>query len=308
MTTESSAVFTDLLHLVDGGSADGGSADGDSADGRSADEYLGARAPERSGMTYGGQLLAQAMAAAHRTVDDDRQVNSIHALFLRAGEVDRETLWRVERVRDGRSFANRSVSGFQNDREIFRVIISFHVPEPGMEYRAEPDIDIASLPQPDEVPMSYIDFCVAHPDLETDADWSGQDRPMDIRYIDPPDPTGGPADTSPQLMWLRISEQLPDDPAIHQAGLAYLSDATLVDHVLLPHGFRWHDERLTGVSLDHAMWFRRPQRADEWLLYDQRVESTGGARGLATGRFYTPAGELVATCTQEGLMRWSEPL
>ena len=292
MTSESSAPFSDLLDLR--------STEVD-------DEFVGARAPERSGMTYGGQLLAQAVAAAYRTVDDDRHVNSLHALFLRAGDVDLETVWRVERIRDGRSFANRSVSGFQQDREIFRVIISFHVVEDGMEYRPEPDVEIASLPQPDDVTMSYIDFCVAHPDLEADTDWSGQDRPMDIRYIDPPDPTGGPPDTSPQLMWIRLAEDLPDDPSIHQAGLAYLADATLVDHVLLPHGFRWHDHRLTGVSLDHAMWFRRAQRADEWLLYDQRVESTGGARGLATGRFYTRSGELVATCTQEGLMRWTEP-
>ncbi len=274
--------------------------------GAADDHYIGPVSPERGGITYGGQLLAQAVAAAHRTVDDDRVVHSLHALFLRSGDVDLTTEWRVERIRDGRSFATRSVSGYQDDREMFRVLVSFHVPEDGLDYQPESDLDMSSIPEPEDVTMSYIDFCRAHPDLDEDDDWSGEARPMEIRYIDPPDPAGGSADVTPQLMWLRISENLPDDDVVHQAGLAYLADSTLIDHVMLPHGFRWHDARLTGVSLDHAMWFRRAQRADEWLLYDQRVDSTGGARGLATGRFYNRTGQLVASCTQEGLMRWTE--
>ena len=128
---------------------------------------------------------------------------------------------------------------------------------------------------------------------------------MDIRYINAPHAPEGEPITEPQLMWMRIRDSIADDRHLHDVGLAYLADATLVDHVMLPHGHRWQDGRLTGASLDHAMWFHRPVRADEWLFYDQRVENTGGARGLASGRFYTSTGQLVATCMQEGLMRWS---
>jgi acyl-CoA thioesterase-2 len=105
-------------------------------------------------------------------------------------------------------------------------------------------------------------------------------------------------------MWMRIGEELADDPALHRAGLVYLSDSTLVDHIVLPHGLRWQDRDFLGTSLDHAMWFQRPARADRWLLYEQRVEATGGGRGLASGRFFDRDGELVAVCAQEGLMRW----
>jgi acyl-CoA thioesterase-2 len=129
---------------------------------------------------------------------------------------------------------------------------------------------------------------------------------MDIRYINAPLAPEGEPVLEPQLMWLRIPEKLPDDPRIHAAALAYLADSTLVDHVMLPHGLRWQDGRLTGASLDHAMWFHRPARADRWLLYDQQVEATAGARGMTTGRFIDAQGLVVATCGQEGLMRWGQ--
>ncbi len=272
--------------------------------GSAPDEYIGPVSPERSGRTFGGQLLAQAIAAAYRSVGDDRHVHSIHALFLRAGEVDKPTIWQVEQVRDGRSFATRAATGFQDGREVLRLMASFHVPEEGLAYEPELDFDLAAIPPPEEVAMTYVDFCHAHPDVEA-SEWSGQDRPIDIRYIDAPDPAGGPPDLRPQRTWIRMTGGLDQQLATHYAALAYLADATLVDHVTLPHGYRWHDDRLTGTSLDHAMWFRLPPKADEWLLYDQRVESTGGARGLATGRFYDRSGRLLAGCTQEGLMRWA---
>ncbi|MGH1492893.1 MAG: acyl-CoA thioesterase [Acidimicrobiales bacterium] len=273
--------------------------------GSAPDRFIGPVSPERGGRTYGGQLLAQAVQAAYLTVDDDRQINSLHALFLRPGAVDETTDWQVERVREGRSFSTRETSGFQGGKEIFRLMASFHVPEDGLEFEPPTDFDIASVPPPEEVETTYLDFCQAHPDLAA-SDWFGQDRPIEIRYIDPPDPIGGPPLLDPQQTWIRLLGTLTDDPGLHAAGLAYMADGTLIDHVLLPHGFRWSDARLTGASLDHAMWFRRSVRVDQWLLYDQRVESTGGGRGLATGRFYTSTGELVATCTQEGLIRWQD--
>lgn len=273
-------------------------------DGSGIDVFIGPPAPERGGRTYGGQLLAQAVAAAYRTVGDERRVHSLHGLFLRAGEVDQPTRWAVERLRDGRSFAARVVAGGQRHREVCRVIASFHTPEGGLEYQPTPDFDMASVPRPDDVASTYVEFCRAHPDFDPGS-WFGPDRPMEIRYIEPPDPAGGPPITAPQLTWTRLAGPLPEDPVVHDAGLAYLSDATLIDHALLPHGYRWNDARLTGASLDHAMWFHRAARADRWLLFDQRVESTSGARGLATGRLYGEAGELVATCGQEGLLRWA---
>ncbi len=270
--------------------------------GDASTSFIGPPAPERGGRVYGGQFLAQAVAAAYGTIADERRIHSLHAYFLRPGDVDEPTRWEVDVVRDGRSFAARAVTGHQHDREAFHLVASFHVPEAGFEYRPGPGYPIGDLPPPDEVEMSYVDFSHQQPGFDPSS-WYGQDRPMEIRYINPP-PTGT-ATVEPQLTWTRLAESLPADPRLHDAGLAYLADATLVDHVVVPHGERWHDPRLTGASLDHAMWFHGPIRADEWLLYDQRVEATGGARGLATGRFYTAAGELVATCGQEGLVRWS---
>jgi acyl-CoA thioesterase-2 len=130
---------------------------------------------------------------------------------------------------------------------------------------------------------------------------------MDIRYVNPPTAPRGQPVTDSQLMWMRIPERLPDEPGVHQAALAYLSDSTLVDNVMLPLGLRWQDDDFEGTSLDHAMWFHRFARADDWLLFEQCVEATGAGRGLASGRFFTESGELVATCIQEGLMRWPRP-
>lgn len=269
--------------------------------------FVGPPAPERTGRTYGGQLLAQGVAATYRTVDDDRRIHSIHAAFLRAGAVDRPTRWEVAAVRDGRSFATREAVGLQEDRELFRMVASFHVAESGFEYDPDPSPPPGAIPEPEAVPMTYVEFARSHPDF-VEGTWAGHERPMEIRYVDPPPPEGGPPVTEAQLTWTRITDSLADVPpghAVHDAGLAYLSDATLIDHVLLPHGHRWHDRRLTGASLDHAMWFHRPARADRWLRFDQTVETTSGGRGLATGRLRTADGQLVATCAQEGLIRWT---
>jgi acyl-CoA thioesterase-2 len=157
------------------------------------------------------------------------------------------------------------------------------------------------VPRPDAVTLTYAEYSRRE---SGNANWHGDVRPMDIRYVNPPSAPRGVPVTEDQRLWMRISEALDDDAATHACALAYLSDSTLVDHVVLPHGRRWQDPRLQSTSLDHAMWFHRPSRADAWLLFDQRAESTGRGRGLASGRFFTEAGELVATCMQEGLIRW----
>jgi acyl-CoA thioesterase-2 len=276
-------VFTSLVSLVE----------------VDADRFVAPASPERSGVLFGGQLLAQALSAAQRTVDDDRNVHSLHAYFLKAGDVDSTIELYVERVRDGRSFSARCVRAQQNDRELFRMVLSFHVPEDGLDYAPVRMPDVAP---PQEIELTYNDF-VRSQRRNPDPDWDGEARPMDIRYVDAPTAPEGQPVLEDQRMWMRISERLADRQGIHDAGLAYLSDGTLVDHIVLPHGYRWNDGLFNGASLDHAMWFHRRTRADEWLLFDQSVASTGGSRGLATGRFFDADGRLVATCTQEGLMR-----
>ena len=269
-------------------------------EGSGPDEFVGPAAPEGGGRMFGGQFLAQALMAAGGTVDDDRAPHSLHAYFLRGGDVDQPIDLQVEHLRDGRSFSQRAVAAGQDGRECFRMMTSFHVPEPGFEFPAAVPPEV---PPVESVTLTYNEFSHDLRTLETDR-WEGEGRPMDIRYVNPPGAPEGEPVLDHQLMWMRIDEDLPDDPLLHAAGLAYLADSTLVDHVMLPHGHRWQDARLTGTSLDHAMWFHRPQRADQWLLYDQWVEATGSARGLAGGRLVTTGGVVVATCGQEGLMRW----
>ncbi len=258
---------------------------------------MGAEQGER---TYGGQLLAQALAAAQQTVDAGRRVHSLHGYFLRAGAADRPLELAVELIRDGRAFSARAVTASQQGRELCRLLTSFHVPEDGLEYSGS---TMPKVPLPESVDVTYNQFTHAlRPDY--DGSWSGDARAIETRYVNPPTAPEGEPVTEDQRLWLRIPGPLADDAALHAAALVYLSDSTLVDHVMLPHGHRWQDARLEGASLDHAMWFHRAARADEWLLFDQTVVATADARGLATGRFYTAAGVLVATCRQEGLMRW----
>jgi acyl-CoA thioesterase-2 len=277
--------------------------------------FVGSPAPERFGRTYGGQFLAQALAAAQRTVEPGRRVHSLHAYFLKVGAVDAATTYEVASIRSGRSFASCEVSARQDGGdqsggsiiaggdEVFRMLVSFHTPEDGLAYQPEGRYPMETVPPPQAATIDYPAFAAQHPDFDLGG-WDGANRPMEVRYLDAPAPDDTDPHTEPQLMWLRVTGGVPDNDAAHAAGLAYLADATLVDNVLLPHGLRWQDARLTGASLDHAMWFHQPARVDEWLLYDQRVETTGGARGLATGRFYDRRGVLVATCVQEGLIRW----
>ncbi len=268
----------------------------------SNDTFEAPVACETSGRMYGGQFLAQGVAAAQLTVADDRSVNSLHAYFLRPGDVDIPTTLRVERVRDGRGYSSRSVSTFQSDREVFRMLLSFQVPQPGPEFSAR---SMPAAPAPDSVKTLYTDFVDAQIPAD-EAPWHGALRPMDIRYVNPPDAPAGTPVIEPQLIWMRIDEPLGAEQNRHDAGLTYLADSTLIDHVVLPHGHRWNEPGFDGTSLDHSMWFHRRARADEWLLFDQTPEATACERGLASGRFYNQAGELVATCMQEGLLRWAK--
>ncbi len=264
------------------------------------DQYQAPVAPESGGRLFGGQLIAQGMMAAHETVTDDREVHSLHAYFLRPGDVDSPTLFSIDRVRDGRGFSSRMVSASQNGKEIFRMMMSFQVPKSGLEYSSQ---SMPAVPPAENVDTTYSDFINVHR-ADEEGPWPGKARPIDILYIDASDAISHKAIEAPQRMWMRVKEALPDSQNIHDAGVAYLSDATLIDHVLLPHGHRWYEPGFAGTSLDHAMWFHHRARADEWLLFEHRTESTANERGLAFGRFFNQEGMLVASCAQEGLMRW----
>ncbi len=260
-------------------------------------EFQAPASPDKGDSLFGGQFIAQCLAAAATTTGEDRRVNSLHAYFLRPGSVDLPLSIRVETIRDGRSFSWRQTLALQNDQELFRMLISFQVPDATPEFTA---FQAPSVPPPEAVDFTYDDFI----QRETGEAY-GVARPLECRYINPPDTAEREPVTESQRMWMRIRERLPETPAIHQAGLAYLSDASLIDHILLPHGLRWQDDDFLGTSLDHAMWFHRFARADDWLLFDQEPVTTGGGRGLARGHFFDRGGQLIATCVQEGLMRWT---
>jgi acyl-CoA thioesterase II len=250
---------------------------------------------------FGGQVAGQALVAAGRTVPADRPVHSLHAYFIRPGDPAVPLIYLVERVRDGRSFTTRRVSAVQHGKTIFTLSASFHHDEPGIEH-ADP---MPAVPPPDAVaPTAERMEKVFGPSVH---EWFGG-GPIDIRYIGPLtfEAERDPAlRTTRNLVWLRADGELPDDPLLHVCLMTYASDMTLLDSVLLPHGLSWTDGRTTAASLDHAMWFHGPFRADRWLLYAQDSPVARGARGLARGEVYTSNGELVVSVVQEGLIRTS---
>ncbi|HSH23263.1 MAG TPA: acyl-CoA thioesterase II [Acidimicrobiales bacterium] len=250
---------------------------------------------------FGGQVAGQALVAAGRTVAEARPVHSLHAYFLRPGDPRAPILYQVDRIRDGRSFATRRVVAIQHGEAIFNLAASFHAAEEGFDHQ----VPMPPAPAPEDVP----DFTERMaPYREQLGDWYGRPRPIDIRHVgDPPLATSGERRAPRQQVWTRTDGALPDDPLLHACVATYASDMTLLDSILLAHGTSWLDQGLMGASLDHAMWFHRPFRADEWLLYDQESPSAAGARGLAQGRIYTRHGVHVVSVAQEGLFRWRRP-
>ena len=255
--------------------------------------FRGVNPDEERQRIFGGQVAGQALVAAARTVDDDRAVHSLHAYFLRPGDPNVPVLYEVDRIRDGRSFTTRRVAAIQHGRAIFHMSASFHIAEPGFDHLDEmPDV-----PEPDGLPTRPERFAAAG--IE---DTYGPSA-LDVRYITN-DPFNRREPLPPtQRVWFRANGDLPDGQVLHTCLLTYASDMTLLDTTLLPHGSGATDRSVMMASLDHAMWFHRPFRADEWLLYDQHTPAASGARGLATGRVFTQDGRLVANVVQEGLIR-----
>ncbi|THD45954.1 MAG: acyl-CoA thioesterase II [Bradyrhizobium sp.] len=266
------------------------------------DRFLGRSPPNAWSRIYGGQVIAQSLVAASRTVEG-RDPHSLHAYFLLAGDPAEPIQLEVERLRDGRSFSTRRVVARQRDAAIFIMSVSYQIAERGLEHQVQmPDVPppekavdlnaaVAVLGEGARKPMERL-FDRIKP-IEF--------RPLDLaRYA--PLPAG--AQRKPrQSIWIRINGRLPDDPAIHTAALAYLSDMTLIDTALIAHGHAIFDGRNQVASLDHALWLHRPCRADEWLLYVQDSPSAQGARGLTRGELFTAQGVLAASVAQEGLIR-----
>lgn len=246
---------------------------------------------------FGGQVAGQALVAAARTCEPDRQVHSLHAYFLRPGDPRVPILYQVDRIRDGRSFTTRRVVGIQHGRAIFNLSASFHVAEDGFEHQ----IDFPDVPAPHELPDWRTQWA---PQAAAIGERWERPRAIDLRYVTGLPFTRAGISGTRQQVWLRADGTLPDDPVLHTCLLTYASDMTLLDTTLSPHGTSTHlDDSIQLASLDHAMWFHQPFRADDWLLYDQETTAASGARGLARGSVFRRDGVLVASVVQEGLIR-----
>ena len=256
-------------------------------------------AGERRQRIFGGEVAGQALVAAGRTVPADRPVHSLHSYFIRPGDPRVPIVYQVERVRDGRSFTTRHVSAVQHGRTIFTLSASFHCAEPGVEHADR----MPDAPPPEQVtPTADRLEKIFGPSVHNFL----RNGPIDVRHVGPltVDAQHDPAlRATTNLVWLRADGELPDDPLLHVCIMTYASDLTLLDSVLLAHGLSWADGSTKGASLDHAMWFHGPFRADRWLLYAQESPVAGGARGLARGEVFTREGELVVSVVQEGLVR-----
>jgi acyl-CoA thioesterase-2 len=260
--------------------------------------FRGVSPDEDRQRVFGGQVAGQALIAASRTVDDkSRHVHSLHAYFLRPGDPNVPILYEVDRIRDGKSFTTRRVIAIQHGKAIFNLQASFQIFEKGLENHIQMPKDLPpaeSLPDFKERMTPY---------KEQIGDWFDHPRPIDLRYIDSDPFSRKNIKSAGQKLWMRADGKLPDDPVLHACIVTYASDMSLLDTALLPHGISWTDKGIQMASLDHVMWFHRPFRADDWLLYDQIALSTSNARGLASGSIFTKSGELVVTVAQEGLTR-----
>ena len=262
--------------------------------------YRGVNRDIGSGRVYGGQVLAQALVAAGRTVEEGRVAHSLHGYFILPGDVAAPIVYFVERLRDGRSFATRRVTAIQHGKAIFEMVASFQVVEEGPDHQAE----MPRVPGPEALEDELERVrAVADRVPEPLRSIYTQDRPIEFRPVDPVD-FFRPEKTEPvRHMWLRAAGPMPDDLLQHQAVLAYASDYGLLGTALRPHGLSFQMRHLQAASLDHALWLHRPFRVDDWLLYAMDSPAAAGARGFARGSLFTRGGTLVASTTQEGLLR-----
>lgn len=263
--------------------------------------FRGVSPPAGWERVYGGQVLAQALIAAARTVDAERPPHSLHGYFLRAGDPTIPILYNVDEIRDGRSFTTRRVVAIQRGAAIFSMAVSFQIEETGLSH----SVPMPNVPGPEDVPPQPVH--AAQP-----AEFEERPQPIEMRFVEPYDEYDPKPAPPWQHVWVRTVDtmpganpgsDLPGSDLLHRCMLAYASDMTLLDTSYRPHGLGWRDTDFHVASLDHAMWFHRRVRADEWLLYAQDSPNSGGARGFSRGAFFTQSGELVASVAQEGLIR-----
>ena len=253
-----------------------------------------------SPQVFGGQVLGQALRAAHSTIEDGRVVHSMHAYFLRRGDFTKPIVYQVDRSRDGGSFSARRVVAVQNGEQIFICSASFQAPEQGLEYQ----VAAPRVPPPDELePLAMPSQAEIEKLPEKLRRWLKIERPFEFRPVQPFNPLVPVAAEPVRQIWMRAVDKLPDDDTLHRCLLAYMSDYWLLDTSTMPHGSSFLRGNLVMASIDHAIWFHRPARVDEWLLYSLDSPSSGGSRGFARGSFYSSAGVLVASTAQEGLIR-----
>ena len=277
---------------------------------RAADVHAGRQQKDGIGRVFGGQVLAQALQAAQSSVPEGKIAHSMHAYFLRGGKEGREIEYRIQRDFDGRSFANRRVVAAQENEDgscvpILNLTASFQVPEEGLEHTDAPMPDVAGPEglKPDMQLRREMADTIGSKLSEAQRRLMLRPRPIEMRTIDRLHWMNSEPKEPHAHSWFRTAAPLPDDPALHRAVITYASDYTLLGTSALPHGLSWMRGELVGASLDHAIWFHREARADEWLLYVTDAPWSGGGRGFNRGRIFNQAGELIASVAQEGMMR-----
>ncbi|GAA2461006.1 acyl-CoA thioesterase [Agromyces soli] len=254
------------------------------------------------GRVFGGQVLAQSLMAAMHTVEPERVIHSMHGYFLRPGDVEHPITFSVDRLHDGRSFSTRRTHAFQNGEPILSLIASFQTRDEGLEHQLAMPAD---LPDPEGLPSTADVLGTVDHDV---ARYWASERAFDMRHVPSPIYLEVEGERVPrQAVWMRAFGRLPDDPNQHRAALAYASDYSILEPILRAHGVAWTTPGLKIASLDHAMWWHRDARVDEWLLYTQESPSAAGGRGLSLGRIYTRDGMLVASVAQEGMVRVPDP-
>ena len=249
---------------------------------------------------FGGQVLGQALSAAQQTMTQPRDAHSLHAYFLRAGDIEAPIVYHVDRTRDGGSFSVRRVTAIQHGQVIFFCAASFHEHEDGGEHQ----LSMPEVPMPEDIEPAPAIPPEKMALLPTKVQrWLDRQGPFEFRHVYPRDELKPPKRPPFQQVWFRLSQRVGDEPELHRALLAYASDFHLLGTTTFPHGISYYQPNVQMASLDHAMWFHRPFRADEWLLYSLDSPTAQGGRGLARGLVYDRAGQLVASTTQEGLIR-----
>lgn len=262
------------------------------------DIFTGPAMPTPHGRAFGGQVLGQALVAAGETSPENREMHSMHGYFVRPGESTRQMTFEVARLHDGRSFSTRRTQAYQDGEVLMSMIASYQEPAEGVEHQER--FDVSTIPKPEDLPSVWESY--GHLAGSGQASWV-LNRPFDFRYVESDVILNVQERTNRQLVWLRSRDELPGEQLVHSAALAFASDYLLVEPVARQHGIPWATPGLRIASLDHAMWFHRPFRVDEWLLYELVSPTAQGGRGLVHGRFYDRSGSLVSSVSQESMFR-----